>query len=237
MGALRSSWVARGIVGAEAGVLLLGLIVSLVPVEAKTLAFWGSLRSWNSQAPDRILIDMVDPSSPLGKAGFKDHDQVVAIDGKPVDGLESWNRTVDRLQQGQEAKLTVKRDDEERTIMLKGVESHVEGMMYYHWQIAFAIGSVFYLAMLIFTRSLSPKASMWRPMMLIMVGLCVAAVLLFADLHSRYMMFDLTEAINLHVPVWQKYACIAVTFVLVGLAVWELRSKVSSSASYDQYAE
>ncbi len=236
MGAMRSAPVLRNVVALEAVFLFLGLIVSLVPVQAKRLQFWGSIPTWSSAAPDRITIGLLDTTSPLAAAGLKEGDQVVAIDGKPVDEPESWSRSVDRLGPNEEAKLTVKRGDEERTVTLQGAEQPVEGKMYYHWQIAFAVGCVFFLITLVSTRSLSPRASMWRPMMLIMVGLVGGAVLLFANLPARYLMFTLTEAINLHSLVWQKYACVAVTFVLIALAALELRSKVSTSATYEQYA-
>jgi hypothetical protein len=241
MGTGRLSWVPRGVLGWEAGLLLIGLVASLIPVEAKTRQFWGTFPSWKSTAPDRITIDLVDSISPLGAAGLKDGDQVIAIDGKPFTGkgadiMDSWYATFESLHAGQEAKILVKRDDKERTIIAKGIDPQTVGKMYYFWQIAFAAGCAAFLISLLTTQSLPPRATIWRPMMLIMVGLGVAGVLLLADLQGRYMMFTSTEVIATHTTIWiQKDVCIAVTIVVVALAAWELRSTVAQAGRIHEY--
>jgi hypothetical protein len=238
MSVARSSLMPRGIVAVQIGVLLIGLAASAVPVVAKSLTFWGSMRSWSKLAPDRISIDLVDPDSPLGVAGLQDHDEVLSIDGNPIVSPQSWTGTIDQLRAGQEAKLRVKRGDRELTVTVKGIDPENLGYMYFYWQIAFAGECLVFIVLLMATQSMSPKSSIWRPLLLAMVGFVTVVVLLMANLQSRLMLFDSSRAIDPHVSASiQKIACITVTVVVIALAAWEVRSKVAMASRHEQYLE
>jgi PDZ domain-containing protein len=61
-----------------------------------------------------ILID--EPLSDGAKAAFKTGDELVSLDGKPVEGYGSLKRLLDVIEGGDEAEVAIVRDGKERTV-------------------------------------------------------------------------------------------------------------------------
>ncbi len=138
-------------------------------------------------SPKSIGIHDVLPESPAGAAGLRTGDIVLSIDDKPIDGVSTWDQTVERLQPGQEARLKVERFAEETvTLTVKGAEPQQEAILYYDWQLAFAGGCAVFVILLIATGPLRPLPSLWRPILLIISGLGATAALLFTNWYSPW---------------------------------------------------
>jgi membrane-associated protease RseP (regulator of RpoE activity) len=73
----------RRIILAQAVCLVIGMGVSLVPVLAKTSAFWGYYRSWSDRGQKHIEVELL-PQSPASAAGLMTGDWILSIDGQPL---------------------------------------------------------------------------------------------------------------------------------------------------------
>jgi len=76
-------------------------------------------KSFSAKDTKGVLISDVIPDSPAAKAGLKPGDILLEFDGKKVDAPTDLQRTVGLAQPGQDAKLKIWRDQNEKTIDLK----------------------------------------------------------------------------------------------------------------------
>jgi hypothetical protein len=159
---------------------------------------------------------------------LRDGDEILAIDGSPIDSADMLDRMATRLLPDQQAQLKVRRNDEERTLTVKGLEPQQEAVLYYDWQLAFAGSCIVFLILIIATQPLSPLAALWRPILLILSGLAGTATLLFynwrgdTELLSRRWPVD-----NLPFPWVQLAVCVAMAVGLAALGTWEIRGIVA----------
>jgi|SRR5579871_1278147 regulator of sigma E protease len=97
------------------------LPITLTP-KAVTSSEVGSA-GWFPEEP--VVIGRVDPDLPAAKAGLKEDDRIVAMDGKPVPSIEAM---IDSLQQTKDkpVNLTVERGSQTFNVQLKPVLSSTE---------------------------------------------------------------------------------------------------------------
>jgi hypothetical protein len=172
------------------------------------------------------------PNSPASSAGLRIGDQVVSIDGKPLDGFAAWDWMERRLRRGEEARLTVNRFAEETvTLTVAGAEPQREAILYYDWQLAFAAGCVVFIILLVATQPLRPLLSLWRPILLNLSGLTAVVVLLLTNWRSPWgsELFDRHWPVDdAPYPVIQVAVYLVVAFVQVALGTWEIRKIVQT---------
>jgi serine protease Do len=65
------------------------------------------------------VVKKVFPTSPAAQAGIRPGDQVVGVNGKPVDSFQQLLRKVAMLAPGSEAKLTLVRDGTSQDVLVK----------------------------------------------------------------------------------------------------------------------
>jgi hypothetical protein len=231
----RIALVPRGVVGLQIIFLLIGLGAAAWPVPARTLPFWGTVDSFSKQKPDRISVLLVDSESPASKAGFESGDEVLSIDGKPVDSLKSWEQMVEQLRRGQEAKVKLTRRGRDVELTVKGAEQTVQGNMYFYWQLAYAGVAFVFLLLLMATGSMPPKLVLWRPISLICVGLIAISALLLINSRGKLTLFESQGHIDPQSSAAiQMTVCIAVAVVLIVLAAWEIRATVTAPQEYEK---
>jgi S1-C subfamily serine protease len=56
-------------------------------------------------APERVIIDSVDPKGPLGKAGFEKGDLILAVNKQPVPGVNAFVSMINSLSRHQKVTL------------------------------------------------------------------------------------------------------------------------------------
>jgi hypothetical protein len=229
MGAVKRPALTRGVMTLQIGFLLIGLAASLVPMLPKTHPFWGSNRTWTSLNPNEIRIDSVEPESPASAAGMKVGDKVLSIDGQLIDGWGMWDQMAKRMQPGQQTQLRVKRNGEELTLTAKGLEPQLEAVMYYDWQLAFAGSCIVFLVLIVATQPLRPLFALWRPILLILVGLAGTATLLLYDWRGDVELLNRRWPVDdLPFPLIQLSACVVVAVALAALGTWEIRCTVAN---------
>lgn len=57
-----------------------------------------------------VEVVRIDPNSPASKAGFREHDVILEVNGKTVDDLDDFTSTIGDLQPGTKVNLTIWRD-------------------------------------------------------------------------------------------------------------------------------
>jgi regulator of sigma E protease len=67
--------------------------------------------------PDKVLVNVVSPNSPAAAAGIQPQDQIVAVDGQPIDSMERLMGLIS-ANLGREIQLTVERDGATQTLAL-----------------------------------------------------------------------------------------------------------------------
>jgi serine protease Do len=66
-----------------------------------------------------LMVNGITPGSPAAEAGFRLGDRIVALDGRPITGLEALSRAVEDAPVGQEFTVTVERGGERREIKVQ----------------------------------------------------------------------------------------------------------------------
>jgi putative serine protease PepD len=70
----------------------------------------------NGAQRDAAIIAQITSGAPADKAGLKEGDAVIAVDGEPVNGADSLVAQIRERGPGTTAKLTVVRDGQEKVI-------------------------------------------------------------------------------------------------------------------------
>jgi membrane-associated protease RseP (regulator of RpoE activity) len=79
---------------------------------------WGYLGVLLSTDDDRVVIHEVFPDSPAAKAGVKEKDIVVEIDGKPATDPTAVVKQLKALKPGDKVAITLKREDKESKLTI-----------------------------------------------------------------------------------------------------------------------
>jgi hypothetical protein len=217
-------------VALEIGCVIVGLVASFIPVLPRTRPVWGCHRAWSSVAPNQIVIADVLPDSPASAAGLANGDVVLAIDGRPIDTADRWDRMTVQLRIGQEAELLVKRGGQELTRVVRGEEPRWEAMMYYHWQLAYAGGCAVILVFLVASRSVRARASVRLPILLIVAGLGAAWALLLTDWQWSFILLQWRRPVDVQPHAWlQAVVCLSAAMFVVVLAAGQINRIFASN--------
>ncbi len=73
--------------------------------------------------PRGVLVVGVEPASPAARAGLRERDILVALDGQPISGVDDLHRLLTEDRIGVRASLTVLRELEPRTLEIAPMES------------------------------------------------------------------------------------------------------------------
>jgi hypothetical protein len=213
-------------VALQIGCVLVGLVASFIPVLPKTHSFWGCYwAAWTSATTNEVTVTSILPDSPASAAGLAKGDAVLAVDGKPIDGLTSWVQMIEQLQPGQQARLLVKHDGEESIRTVKGDEPRWEALMYYHWQLAYAGSCALLLVLLVASQPTGPQTSLWRPMVLILAGLVAAWALLVTDWQWSFVLLLWRRPVDNRPYAWlQAVVCLSMAVSVVVLGTSEIRA-------------
>jgi len=88
----------------------------------------GMAKQWKLASRKGALVSSVDPDSPADKAGLKQYDVIVAIEGQPVENMSVLRFKVADFQPGKKIALKVIRDGKEMTLhaVLEELDPEVE---------------------------------------------------------------------------------------------------------------
>jgi serine protease Do len=78
--------------------------------------------AWGLDRPRGALVDKVTPGSPAEKAGIRNGDIILAVDGRPVDGFSTLVGMISTMKPGTPTELEVWRDRKARNITARVVE-------------------------------------------------------------------------------------------------------------------
>jgi S1-C subfamily serine protease len=95
----------------------LGIAGQNVPVPRRVARLQGLAE------PRGVLVAGVEPASPAARAGVRERDILVALDGQPVAGVDDLHRLLTEDRIGVRASLTVLRELEPRTLEIAPTES------------------------------------------------------------------------------------------------------------------
>jgi S1-C subfamily serine protease len=70
----------------------------------------------NMSAARGVLVERVDNGSPAAEAGFQPYDVIVAVEGRPVSNSAQTNARLIDFRPGDEVRVTVVREGEEREL-------------------------------------------------------------------------------------------------------------------------
>jgi regulator of sigma E protease len=123
---------------------------TIVP-QAVTTSEVGSA-GWFPEAP--VIVDQVEPDTPAARAGIKEGDRIVALDGQPLLAIEAM---IDRLQQTKEkpVDLTVIRGNQTLSFRLNPVLSKTEDPKEQRYRLGFLNKSEMKVTTLPFAQALS----------------------------------------------------------------------------------
>jgi serine protease Do len=85
-----------------------------IGVRGKTLV------SGEENRPRGLRVKSVSPNSPASRAGVKEGDQIVSVDGSPIDSEEALETVLSTRGPGKPLKLVLKNKSVERTVTLQG---------------------------------------------------------------------------------------------------------------------
>lgn len=63
-----------------------------------------------------VEVKRVDDGSPASKAGLKENDAILEVNGKTIDNIEQFQNTIGELQPGTKVNLTIWRDGRKKTV-------------------------------------------------------------------------------------------------------------------------
>jgi hypothetical protein len=210
------------LVGWQAIVCLAGLGVGLFPTVIRTSPFWGVFGAWNSDVPGVSVYEVL-AESPAALAGLQEGDHILAVDQTIVrDGYqldEIWSRAVP----GAPMALRVRRGQEE--VMLSGVAAQPElgAVGYWDWQLVAGMTFLALGALALATQPMQ-RGTLWRPIVIAVVGMALAAVIPTVDWGWRLLHYKWQDwTLRGQHPLLQA-ATIAAAVALVVLAACEVRN-------------
>lgn len=217
------------LVGWEIIVCLLGAGVSLFPTIIRTNSFWGERGSWSGNSG--VAVHTVDFGSPAALAGIQEGDTILAVNDTAIGAGEELQDILDHLQPGTEVKLKVTRGQQETVLRGVAVEPQLGAIGYWRWQIVAGLSFLALGALVMATQPLQ-SARLWRPSILVVVGLGLAAVILTLPL-------GWTLVWQMERPDWRlrsqhpllEAASIAAAIALVFLAACEIRGALWRNAA------
>ena len=204
-------------------------VAGLVPVFHKNRPFWGLYGISIDAGPPRV--HQVDENSPAALAGVRVDDDVLALDGSPVNN-EGLMAALESLSAGETARLRVKRGEAELDLTARAVEPPVA--MIYYPTILHPVAGGLGLAggLLVFATQPLRPAPLWREALVLVAGLACAAIFFLAVTNESPFTFwrirqyhNLNWGTRLHFE--QTWVGLVASLALVLLAACELRSSLA----------
>lgn len=75
-----------------------------------------------------VEVTMVDQDAPAGKAGIKEHDVILAINGNKVESVEQLRRMIHEIPPGRIVNISLSRNGQPLTLQVQLAERHSRGM-------------------------------------------------------------------------------------------------------------
>lgn len=160
-------------------VCVVGFAASVVPEFSYSDTFWG-LQTFSDTTPFALLdapgvfVVHVNPDSPVAAAGLKDGDNLVALNGKPVE-FATLQEDLHDIQPGETVTLDVKRKGEDKQLVTRAPAPSLEGVLVLDCQFVSAPVFLVLFLLLVATRSLEPPP-LWRAIVVTLGGLAVSVV-------------------------------------------------------------
>jgi S1-C subfamily serine protease len=101
---------------AMAGLLTAPLLATAATAKPAHRAYLGLAAEAAKADAQGVLVQSVDPQGPAGKAGLKNSDRIVMVDGKAVKSFEDLKKTLAGHKPGDALVLKVSRDGKEQSI-------------------------------------------------------------------------------------------------------------------------
>jgi hypothetical protein len=166
-----------GVVGLEAVVCMLMAIVGLVPVVELSPSSWGVGGSQVENGYVRVI--QLETGSPAYRGGLRRNDQITIVEGKKADiGVIDQIRN---LPAERALTLFVLRDGQSHEVRIVGVTPRPSGLSYRNPVAPAAGGVAFILALLVFITEPKQPPPRWRPLLLLIFGLILAAAFAVAS--------------------------------------------------------
>jgi len=205
----------------------------LVPVVHKNKPFWGLYAGSINHGPARI--HQIDDDSPAKAAGLQRQDIILAVNGVAVDNL-AMSAAFAALGPGDEARLRVKRGEAELDIAVRGVEPPV-ALIYYPtaWHPVAGGAGLALVLLVLATQPLRP-APLWRPTIVVLVGLGCSIVFFLALIHdSPFAFLNVRQYRNLNwgdrLHFEQTWVGLVASLALALSAAVELRGLLARRSS------
>ena len=147
--------------GLQIIVCVLGCIASLVPFVRRTEPVWGWVADSNADHPG-VLIESVEPGSPVAASGISANDRVLAVAGKPINQFNDWVSTLANLEPGAVVTVQIRRGEEELNLKLGAVPPRIAAVVL-HRQVVASLAFVLLGILLFITGRLSGSFGLWRP--------------------------------------------------------------------------
>jgi hypothetical protein len=150
---------------------LVGAAAGLIPVIEWTRPFWGLADYFQNGQTGRVYIQRVLPDTPAARAGFLDGDTVLMGAGRPLT-FEGFNPLHQQIRPGEAVVFHVKRASGEIDLTARGEQPRL-GALYYPTRWHPVLGGIC-LCLGLLTLALQRQISLWRPAVVIIVGLGLA---------------------------------------------------------------
>jgi S1-C subfamily serine protease len=82
------------------------------------------VRFYNLAKETGVVVVGIEPNSPARVAGLREGDVIVALDGKPIAGVDDLHRLLTDAQVGVRCALTIIRHTERLTLSISPEEAH-----------------------------------------------------------------------------------------------------------------